>query len=452
MSDSHSYPDALPPGHRIGNYEIQDVLGRGGFGITYRALQLGLERTVAIKEYLPRGFAVRAADGNVQPISPEEARDYKRGLERYLKEAKTLAQLDHPSIVRVYEYFEAHETGYIVMDYIEGETLEDKLRKIKPNIIDTKELKRILDPLMDGLEIVHKTGILHRDIKPNNIMIRESGTPVLIDFGAARDTSSTHTQTMIGTPRYAAPEQMPGHGKQGTWTDIYGLSAVVFRCITGLPPQDAVERLLSDRVVTDLAAAKTGVLKGLVIAAESGLALKPEKRPQTIKEWRDIARGVPQVTVESDQHRLPKRGKSTYALMFQPLIKYISGRASRREFGFFLVPMFSIYIVISIMTEFNLILLFCFVMLCIPVMVRRSHDLDESGWWAILPLPFMLLTTIGEYASGPKGGLYAIWLITWVMSMSLLIFGFGVHFFRLLFDKGTSEHNRFGPDPLTPKS
>lgn len=309
MPDGHPYPDALPPGHRIGNYEIVDVLGRGGFGITYRALQLRLDRTVAIKEYLPRFSAARAPDGNVHPISPEEADSYEWGLKRYLKEAKTLAQLDHPSIVRVYDYFEEHGTGYIVMEYIEGETLMSKLRE-KGSLAEN-ELQKTLDPLMDGIEVVHKAGILHRDITPNNIMLTRSGTPILIDFGSARDTNNSHAQTMtlMGTPQYAAPEQVVGQGKQGTWTDIYGLSAVMFHCIVGFPLTDAFERMQSDPAEELFQSWNEhpptiirGFSKGRITAIGQSLSLKPQERPQTIVEWRTLAKKVSQAVFTKCQH------------------------------------------------------------------------------------------------------------------------------------------------------
>lgn len=311
--DSHSYPDALPPGHRIKGYEIQDVLGRDGFSVTYRALDLDIHETVAIREYLPLYLAVRATDGNVLPISLEEADDYKRGLKHYLKEAKTLIHIDHPSIVCVEDYFKAHGTGYIVMEYIEGETLETMLYTMKPHVFDATDLNRMIEPVIDGLEAAHEAGILHRDITPGKIVIDDiSGTPVLTGFGAVRDISRTHSRIMalMGIPRYAAPEQIMSQEELGTWTDIYGLSAVVLQCVTNSSPPSAVERMQFDCVETLVNVCsgenKYRLPQGVMAATKRGLALNPQERPQTVSEWRAFARQASQATVDKYQQEAEK--------------------------------------------------------------------------------------------------------------------------------------------------
>jgi len=179
---SIAHPDALPEGYRIQEYKFLSVLGVGGFGITYLARDTLLDRKVAIKEYLPRDFAVRTEDHSVQPRSSTESESYTWGLERFLDEARILARLNHLSIIRIHKYFEAHGSGYIVMEYIEGETLDERLKR--QNTLIESQLMAILNPLVQGLEQVHAAGYLHRDITPKNILLRKDSFPVLIDFGS----------------------------------------------------------------------------------------------------------------------------------------------------------------------------------------------------------------------------------------------------------------------------
>lgn len=244
---SADHLDALPEGYRVQEYEFLSVLGVGGFGITYLARDTQLDRKVAIKEYLPRDFAVRTEDHSVRPRSSTESESYTWGLERFLDEARTLASLDHPSIIRIHKYFEAHGSGYIVMEYI-----------------------------------------LHRDITPKNIMLRANSTPVLIDFGSARQVVGAHSRsvTTLVTSGYAPLEQYSTHGKQqGPWTDIYGLSAVAYRCVTGVVPKDATERAQGEVLTPALELAKSQYTEGLLTAVDQGLAIRSEDRPQDLKAW-----------------------------------------------------------------------------------------------------------------------------------------------------------------------
>ncbi len=280
------HPDALPGGHRVQEYEFLSVLGVGGFGITYLAKDTLLNRKVAIKEYLPRDFAVRTADHSVRPRSSPESENYTWGLERFLDEARTLAQLNHPGIIRVYKYFEAHGSGYIVMEYVEGETLSERLRR--ENTLDESQLMAILNPLIEGLEQVHATGYLHRDITPKNILLRKDGSPVLIDFGSARQVLSVRSRsvTAVATAGYAPLEQYSTRGRQqGPWTDIYGLSAVAYRCITGIAPKDATERAQGEALTPASKLAKGQYAKDLLTAIDRGLSIKVEDRPKNLKTW-----------------------------------------------------------------------------------------------------------------------------------------------------------------------
>jgi len=199
--------NSLKPGHKVLWYEIKEVLGQGGFGITYLAYDPNLKTNVAIKEYLPIELAVREGDFSVHPVTEDRGKQYKWGLDRFIKEAQTLAQFDHPNIVRVYSVTEENNTAYMVMAFEHGQTLQEKLKGKKT--LEESELLKILIPILGGLEQIHKAGFIHRDIKPDNIFIRNDGSPVLLDFGSARQAlgEETKTLTSLVTPGYAPFEQ-----------------------------------------------------------------------------------------------------------------------------------------------------------------------------------------------------------------------------------------------------
>ena len=290
----HTLVDAfgtLPAGARVGRYEIASVLGRGGFGVTYRARDVQLGRDVALKEYLPVHFAERQDNQVVLPRSTQVASDFTWGRERFLAEAKTLAQLGGVrGVVAVHDFLKANGTAYMVMALVRGETLETTLKRQQH--LPFAVLDRFLHPLLDGLERVHATGFLHRDIKPGNIIIDEQGQGTLIDFGAARITLHDRTQSMtvIFTPGYAPFEQTSASG-QGPWTDIYALGATLYHGITGAPPPNAIERMLGDRMVAARTAAAGRYPPAFLAAIDAALALKPEHRPQTIAAWRRMLAG-----------------------------------------------------------------------------------------------------------------------------------------------------------------
>ncbi len=285
MSDSTEYRNALELSTKLGEYQLKSVLGVGGFGMTYLAWDTNLEKQVAIKEYLPGDLAVRALDGSIVPVSTNHQYDYQWGLNAFIQEARTLARFSHPHIVRVNRYFEANGTGYMVMDYEEGESLNQLLKRSPQPPEDV--LRSILLPLLDGLAAVHAAKFLHRDIKPSNIFIRATGSPVLLDFGAARATSgSTRTLTAVLTPGFAPLEQYAVEGKQGPWSDIYAMAGVMFRAVTNSSPPDAVSRLHGDTVPQTLAEAKGRYSAPLLRAIEWALSIKAELRPQSIAEWK----------------------------------------------------------------------------------------------------------------------------------------------------------------------
>lgn len=236
----------LTTGTRIDCYEIGQVLGVGGFGITYKGYDHTLSCDVAIKEYLPSGVALRAGDGvTVAPKSRQDQDFYSYGLDRFLEEARILAKFRERSIVRVSRYLEGNGTAYLVMDYEHGQPLDAYMKMC--DAVTEERILSILMPLLVGLTEVHGKGYLHRDIKPANIYLREDGSPVLLDFGAARQSMSDQTQavTSMVTPGYAPIEQYNTTGKQGPWTDLYGLGATLYRYIVGQNPIGAPDRVMA---------------------------------------------------------------------------------------------------------------------------------------------------------------------------------------------------------------
>ena len=285
------HKQALPPGFRLGAYHVVRVLGVGGFGVTYLCEHTGLAVRVAVKEYLPNEIAVR--DGTeVHPKSAGDREGFEWGLSRFLAEARTLARFEHPNVVRVRDCFEAHNTAYIVMDYEDGEPLDALLRR--HGSLTEAQLKRVLLPVADGLRQVHAAGFLHRDIKPANIFVRRSDeSPVLLDFGSARQALGRRSQsvTAIASAGYSPPEQYESEGEQGPWTDIYALSALCYRVITGEVPMEATRRqsqLLRGRTDPLRRLAESGgpgYSAALLEAVDWGLQLIEEERPSNLDEW-----------------------------------------------------------------------------------------------------------------------------------------------------------------------
>ena len=320
---------ALPPGTRIGDFEFHRVLGQGGFGITYLGWNAALNIPVVIKEYLPKDWATRGSYLSVVPQSsqdesvfqgdlerflveeaptrpllvvPQSSQDesvfqgdsctlawsvFQWGLERFRDEAHTLARFEHPNIVRVHHFFEAHSTAYIAMDYVEGEDLSAYLtRKGK---LAEDELKDILYPLLDALEVIHRADFLHRDIKPGNIVLRKDGSPVLLDFGAVRQAIEAKSRpvTSIVTPKYAPIEQYEERGHQGAWTDIYALGGVCYRALAGQAPDDATDRVRTDLLVPVSQQCEGQASQGFLSAIDEALSVNGEDRPQSVAAWRE---------------------------------------------------------------------------------------------------------------------------------------------------------------------
>ena len=283
--------NSLAIGTKLGEFEITGLIGEGGFGIVYLALDHSLGRTVALKEYMPSALAARSESVTVSVKSERHTETFQAGLRSFVNEARLLAQFDHPSLVKVYRFWEANGTAYMVMPYYKGMTLKQSLKQL-PTAPDEKWLKELLAPLLDALESIHREQCFHRDIAPDNILLLPEGRPLLLDFGAARRVVGDMTQalTVILKPGYAPIEQYADvqHMKQGAWTDIYALGAVVYFAIMGKTPPPAVGRMIKDDLVP-LASAVAGrysdeFLRGI----DRALAVKPADRPQNIAELRDL--------------------------------------------------------------------------------------------------------------------------------------------------------------------
>jgi len=291
---------ALVPGYELHWYRIERVLGQGAFGITYLAQDINLDRRVAIKEYLPGQFSSRNSDLTVRPTTNEMKGDFEWGLKRFISEARTLTKFEHHNLVRVFNVFEMNKTAYMVMNYEVGKSLQEILKSRKT--LSESDLIKILVPLMNGLELMHSKGFVHRDIKPGNIFIRGDGSPVLLDFGSARQTRKSperegdeepQTLTALVSPGFAPIEQYGSKSdRQGPWTDIYGLGATLYRAVTGLMPIAAADR--GNAIVHDMKdvylpvseAYQDRYTQKFLAAIDHAMAFRSQDRPQNIAEWR----------------------------------------------------------------------------------------------------------------------------------------------------------------------
>jgi serine/threonine protein kinase len=283
----------LPVGTRLGEFEITAFVGEGGFGVVYRAHDHSLQRRVALKEYMPSSLAQRAggAGGSQVVVKSERYREtFEAGLKSFINEARLLASFDHPSLVKVYRFWEANGTAYMVMPFLEGTTLKDVLKSLAAPP-DEAWLRSVLGPLTEALQVIHAEQCYHRDIAPDNVMLLSgSNRWLLLDFGAARRVIGDMTQalTVILKPGYAPVEQyaeIPGM-KQGPWTDVYALAAVVYFAIMGRTPPPSVGRLLNDTYVPLSKAAEGRYSAPFLAAIDRALAVRPEERTQSIGELR----------------------------------------------------------------------------------------------------------------------------------------------------------------------
>ena len=293
MAD-HLY--ALPSGYRLEAYEIKRVLSVDNYGIKYIAVdhEPREHRQVAIKEYLPERLAVRREDTQVLPKSNADKGTFDFGLDRFLAEARLQARLHEEHLVRIHAVLRANGTGYVVMDYVEGETLAQSLAR--RGTLPEEQLHTIVRPLLAPLELIHGMGFVHQDIRPGTIVLRADGSPVLLDLGAGQQTLGGARQAFgnrkrsfalsTATDGFSALEQYSTAGRLGPWTDIYALGAVMYHCLTGRPPPDAPSRAIEDELVPVARATKQPCAESTAAAIDAALAISAGQRPPSIEAWR----------------------------------------------------------------------------------------------------------------------------------------------------------------------
>ena len=286
--EAENVHDALAPGTRLDEFEIVRVLGAGGFGIVYLAVDQVLQRQVAIKEYMPTALAGRRGGAMVSVRSPTHADTFALGLESFFSEARMLASFDHPSLVKVHRFWKANGTAYMVMPYYPGQTLKEARLGMRA-APGERWLHALVEPLLGALEVLHRDGVYHRDVSPDNILLLPDGRPVLLDFGSARRVVGDRTQslTAILKPNFAPVEQYAEQAdmRQGPWTDLYALGATVHFVLTGRAPSPAVLRAVRDGLpaLSALGGAPfPGVPMRFLATIDWTLALAPDDRPQSV--------------------------------------------------------------------------------------------------------------------------------------------------------------------------
>jgi serine/threonine protein kinase len=280
--------DYLAPGAELQQYRIVKVLGSGGFSVVYLAQDQMLEKLFAIKEYFPERFAQR--NGASVRANGASEDNFAWGKARFMEEARVLARFDHSSIIPVMQIFEANNTAYMVLEYLPGRDFKAWLAEIDgpPN---QRELDKVVRPVLDALEVIHRNDLLHRDIAPDNIYIRNDGVAVLLDFGSAKEAIGQRTRTVSAVVKdgYSPAEQYSTRGSgQGPWTDIYSLAATLYHAVTGVRPDEATERLLEDSYIPAWKLAKAPYRPGFLEAIDWGLRVLARDRPQSVAEWRAV--------------------------------------------------------------------------------------------------------------------------------------------------------------------
>ena len=287
-NDKKNVPNALPAGHRFNEFEIKEVIGGGGFGIVYRAWDHLLERTIAIKEYLPVSLVSRDEKLTITLRGERYQKLFTAGLNSFIQEARLLARFNHPGLLHVLRFWEENGTAYMGTLYYSGMTLKE-WQLGSPETLTDAWIRQLLPPLFGAIDTIHQAGYLHRDISLDNIQIQDNQLPVLLDFGSARKTIgnlSDQTEIML-KPGYAPIEQYSeeSDGDQGPWTDIYALGAVLHTLVTGSPPPVSVVRCIEDRYQPLTQLRPEGFSLPLLNAIDRALAMKPQDRPQSVDEF-----------------------------------------------------------------------------------------------------------------------------------------------------------------------
>ena len=280
-------PSPLPPDTVIGGYRIIRKVAAGGFGLVYLALDPDGQQ-VAVKEYLPSSLATRGPGELLPQVQTDKLSLYRLGLKSFFEEGRSLAQISHPSVVSVLNFFRENETVYMVMNYLEGAPLQDFIvtaRDLKQSkVFRESTIRSLFDEILRGLRIVHQHKMLHLDIKPANIFITDDNKSVLIDFGAAREVLSKEGNFIrpMYTPGFAAPEMYRRDASMGPWTDIYAIGACIYACMQGYPPNEAPQRAEKDRIAIALARLRGVYSDNLIEVVEWCMSLDPLSRPQSV--------------------------------------------------------------------------------------------------------------------------------------------------------------------------
>src|SRR5436190_6779570 len=302
--------EILPPGTVLdGSYRIKGVVGSGGFGITYEADEINLGTVVAVKEYYPLDFGERAGTMSVRPKSDRHVRTFDWGRSSFIREARTLARFDHPSIVNVSRVFEANSTAYMVMRFERGRSFEAWLRELG-RLPTQEELDRIVAPLLEALQTLHAADFLHRDIAPDNIIVRADGTPVLLDFGAARRAVAEMSQVFTGIVKagYSPHEQYSSDGRlQGPWSDLYALGGTLYRAVSGHPPEEATMRFDEDRMPPAVEVGRGHYRPGFLAAIDMCLRVRHSQRPRSVAQLRPML-------FEGEEQKVPSLSRIVDAL------------------------------------------------------------------------------------------------------------------------------------------
>jgi non-specific serine/threonine protein kinase len=300
---------ALPVGHRLHEFELQGVIGIGGFGIVYRAFDHSLQRAVAIKEYMPSTLAGRTSRQQVSLLSQSHAETFAIGLASFVNEARLLARFDHPALLKVHRFWEDNGTAYMAMPLYRGRTLR-QWRQALQGAPDEAWLRKLLHHVLGALDVMHREAVYHRDIAPDNILVDDDGSPVLLDFGAARRVISDRSQTLtaILKPSYAPLEQYAESTgmRQGPWTDFYALGATLHFLITGRPPMAATARALHDDQPRLAGTGQGGLSDVLLQVCDWMIAPRPTDRPQNAAEVRAaLAAAMPVPRSERERQPVP---------------------------------------------------------------------------------------------------------------------------------------------------
>lgn len=292
-TDNMEIPQTFLIGYETAGHRIDGIIGVGGFGVVYQATDLALNRTVALKEYFPHTLSKRNKDGNVELKNEKDRETFQAGLSSFINEARLLAKFDHSSLVKVYRFWESHQTAYMTMSFVPGSTLKSRIEAATQDVSE-QSLKSILTELAQALAVMHEYQCYHRDVSPDNVIMHaETGSPVLLDFGAARQAIQSQVQsfTVILKSGYAPVEQYSEIPtlSQGPWTDIYALGALAYRVLTGHPPPSAVGRMVNDSAIKlaqsdSLSNYSTTFLETI----DAALAVMPEDRIQTMQDFIDL--------------------------------------------------------------------------------------------------------------------------------------------------------------------